>query len=194
MKPLIKLLIAGVAFSAFHSDATDLRIDNVKLYQANKGSFTDTRSIYIDNGKIIAITNEKARKQHADNVLNAHGKYAVSGLTDLHVHLGSSGSNFTEFQYLPVESHFNANLYLGVTGVVDLFSFKQTIDEADALKKQKVTPNLFYAGTLFTNPGGHGTQYGGKAYVINKDEDIPALWQEHLATKPHVTKAVIESL
>ncbi|XQF94338.1 hypothetical protein ACOBV9_19460 (plasmid) [Pseudoalteromonas espejiana] len=46
---------------------------------------------------------------------------------------------------------------------------------------------------MFTNPGGHGTQFGGQAYEIAKDEDIEALWQKHISTNPHVTKAVIET-
>ncbi|TMN46221.1 amidohydrolase, partial [Pseudoalteromonas piscicida] len=41
--------------------------------------------------------------------------------------------------------------------------------------------------------GGHGTQFGGHAYEIAKDEDIAALWKKHISTNPHVTKAVIET-
>ncbi|XQF91410.1 hypothetical protein ACOBV8_20980 (plasmid) [Pseudoalteromonas espejiana] len=36
-------------------------------------------------------------------------------------------------------------------------------------------------------------QFGGQAYEIAKDEDIEALWQKHISTNPHVTKAVIET-
>ncbi|MCM2248679.1 hypothetical protein MYF60_27325, partial [Klebsiella pneumoniae] len=90
--------------------------------------------LYIDGGKIVNITKGPSAKQQADKTFNANNQFALPGLIDLHVHLGSSGSNFTEFQYLPVKSHFNANLYLGVTNIVDLFSFQQTLEEAAKLK------------------------------------------------------------
>ena len=188
-KTLIGLCLVG----QFNAYAMDLRVDNVRLYQHDSQGFSAPSSLYIDDGKIVNITKGPSAKQQADKTFNANNQFALPGLIDLHVHLGSSGSNFTEFQYLPVKSHFNANLYLGVTNIVDLFSFQQTLDEAAKLKATQTTPNLFYAGTLFTNPGGHGTQFGGSVYEISNDSDIDALWQKHMATSPHLTKAVIET-
>ncbi|KTF16914.1 CIA30 family protein [Pseudoalteromonas sp. H105] len=192
-KTLTKTLIGLSLVSQFNAHAIDLRVDNVRVYQHDSQGFSAPSSIYIDDGKIVNIAKGSSKKQKADKTFNAHNQFALPGLIDLHVHLGSSGSNFTEFQYLPVQSHFNANLYLGVTNIVDLFSFQQTLDEAKKLSATQASPNLFYAGTLFTNPGGHGTQFGGSAYEINHDSDIDALWQKHMATNPHLTKAVIET-
>ncbi len=193
MTPLAKTLLSLSLISNFSAEAIDLRIDNVRLYQNSSAQFSAPNSLYIDDGKIVSIVSSSQHKQDADKVFNAENQYAIPGLIDLHVHLGASGSNYSEFQYLPVRSHFNSNLYLGVTSIVDLFSFQQTLDEAAQLKQQQITPNLFYAGTLFTNPGGHGTQFGGQAYEIAADSDIDALWQKHMATKPSLTKAVIET-
>lgn len=193
MNIITKTVIALSLTSHFSAQAIDLRVDNIRLYQSSSQSFSAPSSLYIDDGKIVSITKATDQLQNADNTINANNQYAIPGLIDLHVHLGSSGSNFSEFQYLPVKSHFNSNLYLGVTNIVDLFSFEQTLNEAAQLKEAQLTPNLFYAGTLFTNPGGHGTQFGGQAYEIAKDEDIEALWQKHISTNPHVTKAVIET-
>lgn len=193
MTYITKTLLTLCVLNHVNAEAIELRIDDVKLYQTASQTFSTPSTVYIGEGKILRIDSSEQKKEDAETVVNAKGQYALPGLTDLHVHLGSSGSNFTEFQYLPVKAHFNSNLYLGVTNIVDLFSFKQTLDEAALLKQQQLTPNLFYAGTLFTNPGGHGTQFGGQAYEIAKDEDIDALWQQHLATSPSVTKAVIET-
>lgn len=193
MIPIIKTLLVVCLISHFSAQAIDLRIDNIRLYKNETGQFSSPSSLYIDHGKIIKITDSSFTKESADNVVDAKHQYALPGLIDLHVHLGASGSNYSEFQYLPVQSHFNSNLYLGVTSIVDLFSFQQTLDQAAQLKAQQITPNLFYAGTLFTNPGGHGTQFGGQAYEITSDSDISALWEKHIATKPTVTKAVIET-
>ncbi|MGO2365076.1 MAG: CIA30 family protein [Pseudoalteromonas sp.] len=192
-RPITKTLIGLSLVAQFNVHAMDLRVDNVRVYQHKSQSFSAPSSLYIDNGKIVNITKASIEKQQADKTFNANNQFALPGLIDLHVHLGSSGSNFSEFQYLPVKSHFNANLYLGVTNIVDLFSFQQTLDEAAKLKATQTTPNLFYAGTLFTNPGGHGTQFGGSVYEISNNNDIDALWQKHMATKPHLTKAVIET-
>ncbi|GHF83906.1 CIA30 family protein [Thalassotalea marina] len=191
--PTIKALSAVIFALSSNAMATELRIDNVKLYQPAEQMFSAPTSIYIEHGNIVKLLPSTHKQKVADHVIDAKGQFAVAGLMDLHVHLGSSGSNYTNFQYLPVEAHFNANLYLGVTDIVDLFSFDNVLTEAKQLQQTQTSPNLFYAGTLFTNPGGHGTQFGGKAYVINQDSDIEALWQQHLATNPHVTKAVIES-
>ncbi|MDQ9090130.1 CIA30 family protein [Pseudoalteromonas haloplanktis] len=192
-RPITKTLIGLSLVAQFNVHAMDLRVDNVRVYQYESQSFSAPSSLYIDDGKIVNITKASSEKQQADKTFNAKNQFALPGLIDLHVHLGSSGSNFTEFQYLPVKSHFNANLYLGVTNIVDLFSFQQTLDEAEKLNATQLTPNLFYAGTLFTNPGGHGTQFGGSVYEISNDSDIDGLWQKHLATNPHLTKAVIET-
>lgn len=193
MTPIAKLLLCVCLMNTMNAEAIDLRVDNVKLYQSNDEQFSQASSIYIDNGKIVNILPASQNQLAAEAIIDANGKFALPGLTDLHVHLGASGSNYSDFQYLPVQAHFNANLYLGVTNVVDLFSFQQTLDEAAKLKAEQVTPNLFYAGTLFTNPGGHGTQFGGQVYEISQDSDIDALWEKHMATKPMLTKAVIES-
>ncbi|MEW6989995.1 CIA30 family protein [Colwelliaceae bacterium 6441] len=193
MSPLIKTLVALSLSSHFSAQAIDLRIDNVRIYQSDSRTFSVPSSLYIEQGKIVNIKKAEKLQTPADSVVNANNQFAVPGLIDLHVHLGSSGSNYSDFQYLPVQSHFNSNLYLGVTSIVDLFSFKQTLDEAAKLKKQSQTPNLFYAGTLFTNLGGHGSQFGGSAYEIANDDDIDIFWEKHLSTSPSVTKAVIES-
>jgi len=191
----IKSIVAGLTMvSSINAQAIDLRIDNVRLYQAEQSNFSHPSTVYIEDGKIIKITNKKADKKAADSVVDAQNNFALPGLVDLHVHLGASGSNYgKEFQYLPVDAHFNSNLYLGVTSVVDLFSFDNTLNEAKNLINQKTSPNLFYAGVLFTNPGGHGTQFGGSALEVTSDEAIEGLWQQHMARKPHLTKAVIET-
>jgi len=193
MAPFSNILF-GIAFlMSTNVAAIDLRIDNIRLYQPNTQTFSEGSRLYINSGKIIEVTTMKVIAKKTDEVVDANNQYAVSGLIDLHVHLGASGSNYSEFQYLPVKSHFNSNLYLGITNIVDLFSFEKTIEEAKNLKKTQAVPNFFYAGKLFTNPGGHGTQFGGSALEIAEDKDIEALWQEHIALKPHLTKAVIET-
>ena len=158
MNIITKTVIALSLTSHFSAHAIDLRVDNIRVYQSNSQSFSAPSSLYIDDGKIVNVAKATDPLQNADKTIDANNQYAIPGLIDLHVHLGSSGSNFTEFQYLPVKSHFNSNLYLGVTNIVDLFSFEQTLNEAAQLEEAQLTPNLFYAGTLFTNPGGHGTQ------------------------------------
>jgi imidazolonepropionase-like amidohydrolase len=180
--------------SSINVQAIDLRIDNVRLYQAEQSTFGQPSTLYIDEGKIIEVAAKQTKRKSADVIIDAHNNFALPGLIDLHVHLGASGSNYgKEFQYLPVDAHFNSNLYLGVTSIVDLFSFDNTLNEAKNLTSQKTSPNLFYAGVLFTNPGGHGTQFGGSALEVTSDEAIEGLWQQHMARKPHLTKAVIET-
>ncbi|WDE13071.1 CIA30 family protein [Thalassomonas haliotis] len=193
MSALAKIAMAVTLFSSSLVNATDIRIDNIRIYQPQAQAFSQPARLYIHQGKIVEVAELTKPIKSADEVIDANNQYAVAGLTDLHVHLGASGSNYSEFQYLPVESHFNSNLYLGVTNIVDLFSFDSTLQAAARLKQTQATPNLFYAGSLFTNPGGHGTQFGGGALEIADDQDIEHLWQQHMARNPKLTKAVIET-
>ena len=188
-------IAAGLAYlSSITTQAIDLRIDNVRLYQAEQSTFSQASTLYIEDGKIIEVTTNPKQLKKADKIVDAHNSFALPGFIDLHVHLGASGSNYGEdFQYLPVAAHFNSNLYLGVTSIVDLFSFDKTLNEANKLIAKQTSPNLFYAGVLFTNPGGHGTQFGGSALEVTSFETIEELWQQHMARKPHLTKAVIET-
>ena len=191
---MAKFLTSLACFSSINVQAIDLRIDNIRLYQAEQSNFSLPSTMYIENGKIVKISTSKDKKVSADTIIDADNNFALPGLIDLHVHLGASGSNYgKEFQYLPVASHFNSNLYLGVTSIVDLFSFDTTLSEASQLIANQTAPNLFYAGVLFTNPGGHGTQFGGSALEVTSFEAIDDLWQQHMARKPHLTKAVIET-
>jgi imidazolonepropionase-like amidohydrolase len=195
LSPTIIKILAGITcLGSLNAQAIDLRIDNIRLYQSEQSTFSQPSTLYIEDGKIINITSDNDKIEPADSVVDAQHSFALPGLIDLHVHLGASGSNYgKDFQYLPVASHFNSNLYLGVTSIVDLFSFETTLNEANQLKANQTTPNLFYAGLLFTNPGGHGTQFGGSALEVTSFESIDGLWQQHIARKPHVTKAVIET-
>jgi imidazolonepropionase-like amidohydrolase len=193
MKKVSTLILGFTLLGSHYASANVLRIDNVRLYQPHSQSFSQPSRLYIQDDKIIEVTSLTVAGKDADQIVNANNQYGVAGLTDLHVHLGASGSSYSNFQYLPVATHFNSNLYLGVTNIVDLFSVEQTLQQADQLKQTQATPNLFYAGSLFTNPGGHGTQFGGGAREIATDDDIASAWQQHMAAKPSVTKAVIET-
>ena len=108
---VLVLLVFIVSFSV---TAVETRIDNIRLYQPTTKSFSPLSHLYLDQGKIVEITLQSSKAKSAETIIDAKGKFALPGLIDLHVHLGSSGSNFgEEFQYLPVASHFNSNLYLG---------------------------------------------------------------------------------
>jgi len=192
-KTLVKYIISLTLLNHFNGQATELRIDNIKLYQPVTKSFSQLSSLYIDQGKIVNISTATSGLQPADKVIDANNQFALPSFFDMHVHLGASGSKYSEYQYLPVSSHLNSYLYLGITNIADLFSFQTTINAVNKISKAQLTPNFFYAGILFTNPGGHGTQFGGKAYEIHNDEEIDTLWKQHIAMKPSITKAVIET-
>jgi len=193
MIPIKYLVLAASLITTEKLQAVDLRIDNVRIYQPELKTFSAPSTLYIADGKITEVASLTKQIKIADKIIDANNQYALSGLIDLHVHLGASGSNYSAFQYLPVESHFNSNLYLGVTSIVDLFSMDATINEGKSLERSQISPNFFYAGALFTNPGGHGTQFGGGALEVTNDTAIASLWQQHIAKNPSVTKAVIEN-
>lgn len=187
---LANALLLTLLFS-LHVSATDMRIDDVHIYQHQTTSFSNNSRIYITDGKITNIESMANKAKHADKVISGNAGFIIPGLIDLHVHLAASGSSYgNEYQNVPVVNNLNTSLFLGVTGVADLFSspdIKQQVSEV------KFGSDVYFAGQLFTNKNGHGTQFGVETFVIETNDDIENFWPQHLASKPQLTKAVIET-
>ncbi|RXJ74266.1 amidohydrolase [Veronia nyctiphanis] len=168
-----------------------LMVENVSIYQPHLGSFSTPSRMYIDDGKIVKVTTMTDKPMAVEEVYDAEGQYALPGLIDLHVHLSASGSNYDNYIHVPVQSHLNSALYYGVTGVTDLLMSTQMVKQIHTLEGKE--PDVFLSGPAFTNPGGHGTQFGPQgAYEVVTKADVEANWSMHLSMKPSVTKAIIE--
>lgn len=186
------IIFTTTFFSAQLFALSDVRLDDVYIYQTSSQSFSELSRLYIKNGKIEQIESIEKNAKPAKKIMSGAKNYVIPGFIDLHVHLGASGSEYgTNYQQLSITQNLNASLYLGVTSVVDLFSSQYIQSQVSSLNS--IHTNVYFAGALFTNKGGHGSQFRASAYEISQDSDIEKYWQQHLASNPQVTKAVIES-
>ncbi|WP_444932021.1 amidohydrolase family protein [Microbulbifer sp. SSSA002] len=169
----------------------DLRIDNVQILTSNAEGFSEKSRIYIQGDRIAKITPMTNTALSAETSHDAQGAYAIPGLIDLHVHLSASGSTYKNYQHLPLETNLNNHLYYGVTAVTDLLMSSEIMQSIRQLDDS--APLVFASGPAFTNPKGHGTQFGVKVHEIDSVEQISASWDAHLSYRPKLTKAIIET-
>ncbi|MBI4150207.1 dihydroorotase [Candidatus Woesearchaeota archaeon] len=106
---------------------TSLLIKNCRLIY--KGSNV-VRHIYIENGKIAAITKEL---RNADKILNANGNYVIPGLIDSHVHFRDPGMEHKE-DFLTGSKAAAAG---GVTTVLDMPNTKPPCITVKALERKR---------------------------------------------------------
>ncbi|WP_440056937.1 CIA30 family protein (plasmid) [Pseudoalteromonas sp. T1lg65] len=184
---LLCLIMSINSYASEHS----LRIDNVHVLNEQATGFSKLSRVYIENGVIKSIASMDESAQTATQVENAQGGYLVPGFIDLHTHLSASGSTYSSYQQLPIEANLNSQLYYGITSVTDLMMSDEMLSTVKGLDGQY--PNVYAAGPAFTNPGGHGTQFGIKAHEVTDLKDVETRWQLHLANQTQLTKAMIET-
>lgn len=112
--------------------------------------------LYIEDGKIIAITNES---KDFDEEIDACGNYVSSGFIDIHVH-GGGGYEFVDGTFDAVKNAANIHAKHGTTTIfptISAFDYKKTTNALDALKNYKdnseimpVIPGAHLEGPYFS--------------------------------------------
>lgn len=96
-KPLalsFALLAAGHATAA---ERIDLLVRDATVVDIDANKVVPGRSIAVRDGRIVAIVDAKRAKGYdAARVLDAHGKFAIPGLWDMHVHFGGGDALIEE--------------------------------------------------------------------------------------------------
>ncbi len=120
-----------------------LLIKDAKLLVKNKAIVKD---IYIENGKIIKITNEKIK---ADETINANSNFVITGLIDPHVHFREPGLTHKE-DFLTGSRAAAAG---GVTTILDMpntipqtITIKDLEDKRELAKKSVVNYGFHFGG------------------------------------------------
>ena len=110
--------------------------------------------IYIEDGSVRKIG--KKLKDHADEIIDATGKYVMPGFVDLHVHLRDPGQTEKE----TVETGAAAAAKGGYTTIMAMPNTKPVIDNPDVLsyvlnKGRSVTPvHVYQAGAITVGMNG----------------------------------------
>ena len=165
-----------------------------QLFDAERGVVRPLGQLLIAGERIVGEAPLDAPIAAGVRTLDADGCTVLPGLFDLHAHVMVAGGPMTGGGIVPdPELNLATHAAFGVLTAADLhnepnFAF-------DLRASTVANPNsarLATAGAAFTVPGGHCTQFGFEANVVQSVAEIDARFDALLARKPDVIKAVVE--
>ena len=126
--------------------------------------------------------------------IDAHDRYVMPGLVDMHVHAAGNRGPSGYWQSLTIEQVLRRQLYCGVVNVLDLFNDEQAIFQARARQRRSGAPaaRLYAAGPALTCSGGHGTEYRVPTRVIDSPAQAERIIKALAQRKPDVIKIVYD--
>lgn len=137
----------------------DLAITGVTLIDGTGEAPKEGVTILIQDGvvKRVAPTDEVFVSEDV-TVIDGAGKYAIPGLTDMHVHFGRGGGLPNSPQ--TVEQVLRQFVFYGVTSVLNLGAYYGRADQILELRSRRETgeilaPHIYATGGLLTVPGSH---------------------------------------
>ena len=144
------ILAIMATFNLFSQNKNRLLIQNVNLINVEKGVITKNVNIYVRDGIITQIEKDvkKIKLNSTETIVNASGKYLMSGYFDSHVHLPTRSSPFS------YKTYFLANLINGVTSLRVMRFNSNNIQYKDSIAKELILgPSLYLSQTIteFTN-------------------------------------------
>lgn len=106
------------------------------------------KKLYMQNGRIIAVTNEDLR---FDNEIDADGNYVSPGFIDIHVH-GGNGYEFIDASHEAIKEAANIHAKHGTTTLyptISAYDTEKVLCALDALKRHKdsadIIPHIYGA-------------------------------------------------
>lgn len=170
----------------------ELRVENVRVFDPVRGTFTTPTDILI-RGNRIEATGELAPAPTGVERLDGAGRYAVPGLWDCHVHLsfltlGGDSATSAALEALPRN---------GITSVRDVGGMLDTIA---ALSRRVAAgriagPRIHYAGPLLTRALDEDLEQinqliPGTARVVESEADIDTMLDRLVKMGATMTKSI----
>jgi imidazolonepropionase-like amidohydrolase len=110
-------LLAGLLLTSGAEEPKKLAITHVTVVDTKSGGLKTDQAVVIAGGKIVRLLPASAyRPEAGTQVIEAHGKYLIPGLWDMHVHIAgiSADPTWSKNVILPLLTA------MGVTGVRDM--------------------------------------------------------------------------
>ncbi|MCX2680197.1 amidohydrolase family protein [Galbibacter sp. EGI 63066] len=182
--------------------AQQIAIRNVNLIDVKTGKVLFGQSVLISDKTISRVVSDKKLKVDAEtNVIDAEGKYLMPGLVDGHVHLGLSGSLYSNPRWVDFEQrisyreeheqspHNSADylhryLRLAITSVMDIGGPFENFIIRDSISTATPSPNVWMAGPLFSTI----EQPDPAIIKVASKEDIDKLFNKLLPKTPDFIK------
>jgi imidazolonepropionase-like amidohydrolase len=152
-----------------------LVISNVTLIDGTGRAPREGVTLVIEGDRIVSVTASREAGEGTGTRLDGTGKWAVPGLTDMHVHLQGG------------LSALHGYLYCGVTSIYDAGNDPEVVFplREQERKGEIVSPRIFAAGAVVTAPGGHG---GDGAVTVEDFARDRGKLDEHIARSPDLLK------
>lgn len=164
------------------------------------GITLDDALVVLDGGTIAAVAPRPTVEftlPESVKVVDVTGRTILPGLIDLHTHLTSDGCFTGKMSEPRLRRQLRANLYSGVTTVLDLGSTPWLrAERAKALSEEWDSPEILIAGPMITAPGGHPIaaegRFAGMARRVSGTEAARLAVADIAENGSDVVKAVIE--
>lgn len=144
MKKAWPMIVCAIAASSLfiRSGSAQVAITHVSAIQPADGSVLKDVTIVIRGDRIVSVGHRPVIPA-GTTVIDAHGKYVIPGLWDMHVHLGSVG-----------EARKNVPIAVrqGITGLRDMGT---PLEEALSIRTQlrrELGPELYVSGPIVNGP------------------------------------------
>jgi imidazolonepropionase-like amidohydrolase len=167
-----------------------MAITRAAILDGNGGAPIEDGTIIIRGSKIEAVgPSRTVSVPPGAQVIDAHGKTAMPGLADMHVHLAGGWDGET-IDLLGYQRYLNALLYAGVTTVLDTGNVQPYILQL----RQEVAagrlngPRIYCAGALIEGPDPFWPPI---SYTVSSIEQIPKLVQRQKKDGVDIIKAYV---
>ncbi|HLZ83252.1 MAG TPA: amidohydrolase family protein, partial [Caulobacteraceae bacterium] len=147
----------AVAFAPLSARAEAWAIEHVTLIDGTGHAPQPDMTVTVDGGRIAAVTPSALAKSPKGHVIDAHGKYMMPGLMDVHIHLHGGVDQQTDTAETRTQA-LAGYLYSGVTTIYDAGNQTENILPLRAAERagRIASPRIFATGNLITYPGSHG--------------------------------------
>ncbi len=193
MKIVSAALVLIVCSCPAAAQVPTLVVRDGRLFDPATGKVGAPADLWIEGERVLGTKPAGTAVPEGASVVEADGCVLLPGMFDLHVHVWVPGGSMGRFVPAMPEDSLRSQIYCGVTHVVDLHSDPASLTELrERSRAEPDMARLYIAGAAFTAPGGHGTQFGIEANVVTKVEEVGPRFDQLLAFRPDVIKAIVE--
>jgi imidazolonepropionase-like amidohydrolase len=169
-------------------------IEHVTLIDGTGHAPQADMTVTVDGDRITGVTPSALARSPKGRVIDAHGKYLMPGLMDVHIHLHGGAepqADLAATKAAAVQA-LASFLYSGVTTVYDAGNQANVILplRADERAGRIMAPRIFATGNLITYPGSHGSGMAVTIQDFEKDKD--KLDRQIAEQQPDVIKLTLE--
>lgn len=145
---LLPLLATALLLTGLFASAQQLTITHATVIDVTNGQLHPESTVILEGNRILSVSTSKSAPV-SGNVVDAHGRYLIPGLWDMHTHVFfDRTANEGKDLILPMFVAF------GVTGIRDMGSELESVlaSRAAIAKHQRLGPRMIVSGPMLDGP------------------------------------------